>query len=79
MSTGRVGDTEAKGYYLDIQPTTPAIRAARASQSMTLFLSDGGSVQQLTLAASRLCEQAHEVIGSRCYATRARSAASLIP
>ncbi|MGF6604580.1 hypothetical protein P3T23_009336 [Paraburkholderia sp. GAS448] len=42
---------EAKGYYLAIQPATPAIRAARASPPMTLFYTDGGSIQQLTLAS----------------------------
>ena len=42
---------EAKGYYLDIQPATAAIRAARASPPMTLFYTDGGTIQQLTLAS----------------------------
>jgi len=42
---------EAKGYYLQIQPATAAIRIARASPSMTLFYTDGGSIQQLTLAS----------------------------
>ncbi|CAE6857285.1 hypothetical protein R75461_07784 [Paraburkholderia nemoris] len=41
----------AKGYYLDIQPATADIRAARASPPMTLYYTDGGSVQQLTLAS----------------------------
>ncbi|WP_328822831.1 DUF3383 family protein [Paraburkholderia nemoris] len=41
----------AKGYYLDIQPATADIRAARASLPMTLYYTDGGSVQQLTLAS----------------------------
>lgn len=42
---------EALGYYLSIQAASPAVRAARASPPMTLFYTDGGSVQQLTLAS----------------------------
>ncbi|WP_155675439.1 DUF3383 family protein, partial [Burkholderia territorii] len=42
---------EAQGYYLSIQDASPAVRAARASPPMTLFYTDGGSVQQLTLAS----------------------------
>ncbi|UCL84498.1 DUF3383 domain-containing protein [Pseudomonas sp. HS-18] len=42
---------EAKGYYLQIVPATAAIRAERASPSMTLYYTDGGSVQRLTLAS----------------------------
>ncbi|WP_233867107.1 DUF3383 domain-containing protein [Paraburkholderia adhaesiva] len=42
---------EAKGFYLQIAPATAAIRAARASPSMTLYYTDGGSIQTLTLAS----------------------------
>ncbi|WP_160286393.1 DUF3383 domain-containing protein [Pseudomonas knackmussii] len=42
---------QAKGYYLQIVPATAAIRAARTSPSMTLYYTDGGSVQRLTLAS----------------------------
>lgn len=42
---------EAKGYYLQIQPATPDVRVARGSPPMTLFYTDGGSIQQLTLAS----------------------------
>lgn len=42
---------EAKGYYLQIVPATAAIRAERRSPSMTLYYTDGGSVQRLTLAS----------------------------
>lgn len=42
---------EAKGWYLEIVPATAQIRVQRASPSMTLLYSDGGSIQQLTLAS----------------------------
>lgn len=42
---------EAKGYYLEIVPATAAIRAERRSPSMTLYYTDGGSIQRLTLAS----------------------------
>jgi hypothetical protein len=41
----------AKGYYLQIVPATAAIRIARTSPSMTLYYTDGGSIQKLTLAS----------------------------
>jgi hypothetical protein len=40
-----------RGWYLQIVPATAAIRAQRASPSMTLWYTDGGSVQQVTLAS----------------------------
>ncbi|WP_281083905.1 DUF3383 domain-containing protein [Klebsiella quasivariicola] len=41
----------SKGYYLQIDEATPEIRAKRASPTMTLYYSDGGSIQQLSLAS----------------------------
>jgi hypothetical protein len=40
-----------KGWYLQIQPATAAIRAARSSPVMTLYYMDGGSIQSVTLAS----------------------------
>ena len=37
------------GWYLLIQPASPAVRAARLSPAMTLFYTDGQSVQVLNL------------------------------
>ncbi|MGF6444392.1 DUF3383 domain-containing protein [Paraburkholderia youngii] len=42
---------EAKGFYLHIAPATADIRAKRASPSMTLFYTDGESIQELDLAS----------------------------
>lgn len=41
----------AKGWYLQIDDATAAVRADRASPTMTLYYADGGSVQALTLAS----------------------------
>jgi hypothetical protein len=40
-----------QGFYLQIVDATAAIRSARTSPSMTLYYSDGGSIQQLNLAS----------------------------
>ena len=40
-----------QGYYLQISDATAAIRVARASPPMTLYYSDGGSIQNLNLAS----------------------------
>ena len=40
-----------KGWYLQIQPATAAIRAARSSPVMTLYYMDGGSIHSVTLAS----------------------------
>jgi hypothetical protein len=40
-----------QGYYLEIKPATAAIRVDRDSPSQTLYYTDGGSVQKLTLAS----------------------------
>lgn len=40
-----------RGWYLQIVPATAAIRAARSSPSISLWYTDGGSVQQVTLAS----------------------------
>ncbi len=39
------------GFYLQIVDAPAAVRAARGSPSMTLFYSDGESIQQITLAS----------------------------
>lgn len=41
----------AKGWVLQIAPATADIRADRRSPSMTLYYTDGGSIQRLTLAS----------------------------
>ena len=41
----------AKGWYLQIDDATAAVRADRASPTMTLYYADGSSVQALTLAS----------------------------
>jgi hypothetical protein len=39
------------GFYLLIQPATAQVRAARQTPPMTLFYTDGGSIQQITLGS----------------------------
>lgn len=41
----------AQGYYLQIQAAAPSVRAARGTPPMTLWYTDGGSIQQLDLAS----------------------------
>lgn len=41
----------ASGYYLDIKDAAPSTRVARQSPPMTLYYTDGGSVQALSLAS----------------------------
>lgn len=41
----------AAGYYLDIKDAAPSTRVARQSPPMTLYYTDGGSVQALVLAS----------------------------
>ena len=45
------GTIFAKGYVLQIDPATAAIRSDRRSPTMTLYYADGGSVQRLNLAS----------------------------
>lgn len=45
------GTILAKGYVLQIDPATAAIRADRRSPVMTLFYADGGSIHRLNLAS----------------------------
>lgn len=40
---------EQNGWYLDIKPAAPATRALRGSPPMTLYYTDGGSVQRIVL------------------------------
>lgn len=40
-----------QGYYLQILPAIPQVRAARGSPPMTLWYMDGGSVQKINLAS----------------------------
>jgi hypothetical protein len=42
---------EASGWFLDIQPASPQQRANRASPPMTLYYTDGGSVQEIELSS----------------------------
>jgi hypothetical protein len=39
------------GWYLSIVPASPATRAARQSPGISLYFSDGGSIQQINLAS----------------------------
>jgi hypothetical protein len=41
----------ASGWYLDIKQASPAVRVARGSPPMTLYYTDGGSVQSLNLGS----------------------------
>jgi hypothetical protein len=41
-----------QGWYLIIQPATPAQRAARTSPTIVLLYTDGGSIQRITLTAT---------------------------
>jgi hypothetical protein len=45
------GAIASTGYYLQIKPATASQRVTRSSPSMTLFYTDGGSIQSLTLAS----------------------------
>lgn len=42
---------QSTGWYLNIQPASAAVRAARTSPPMTLYYTDGGSIQALNLAS----------------------------
>jgi hypothetical protein len=42
---------QSQGWFLDIKDATPQTRAARASPPMTLYYTDGGSVQQIELSS----------------------------
>lgn len=42
---------QATGWYLNIVPASAAVRAARTSPPMTLYYTDGGSVQSLNLSS----------------------------
>jgi len=41
----------AKGYYMQVLPAPAATRVARTSPPITFYYTDGGSVQQLTVAS----------------------------
>lgn len=41
----------AKGYVIDIQDPSAAVRAARGSPSSTIYYADGGSIQSITVAS----------------------------
>jgi hypothetical protein len=41
----------SQGWYLQILPATPQVRAARGTPPMTFWYMDGGSVQQINLAS----------------------------
>lgn len=40
-----------RGWYLQVSPATAEVRAARGSPPITLWYTDGGSIQQITLAS----------------------------
>lgn len=40
---------QSQGFYLYIQPATPATRVERSSPPITIFYTDGGDVQSLTI------------------------------
>lgn len=42
---------QTQGWFLDIKDATPETRAQRASPPMTLYYTDGGSVQQIELSS----------------------------
>ncbi len=42
---------QTQGWFLDIKDASPEQRAARASPPMTLYYTDGGSVQQIELSS----------------------------
>lgn len=47
-----IADTiQNNGYYLQILDASPIVRAARGSPPMTLWYTDGGSIQQIELAS----------------------------
>jgi len=46
----KVSDTIAtRGWYLQVQPASPAVRAARGSPPILFWYTDGGSVQKIAL------------------------------
>jgi len=42
---------ESVGWFLDIKDASPTVRAARGSPPMTLYYTDGGSIQQIELSS----------------------------
>lgn len=48
-SLGAASAVETQGWYLDIKPASPETRALRNSPPMTLYYTDGGSVQRIVL------------------------------
>jgi hypothetical protein len=44
----------AQGYYLNIQPANPVVKAARTSPNITFFYIDNGSIQSLNLSSVAL-------------------------
>lgn len=45
------GTLTTRGWYLQILPATPQVRAARGTPPMTFWYMDGGSVQKIALAS----------------------------
>lgn len=48
------GILQTRGWYLLIQPSSPATRAARSSPPITFWYVDGGSVQKLSMSSITL-------------------------
>lgn len=47
-----VSDTiQQRGWYIQVAPASPQVRAARASPPINLWYTDGGSVQQITVSS----------------------------
>lgn len=54
ISTDVSTQITAQGYYLQILPAPPSARTTRSSPPMTLWYTDGGSIQQLNIASIEL-------------------------
>ena len=51
----KVSDTIAtRGWYLQVQPATPEVRAARGSPPILFWYTDGGSVQKIALNSAEV-------------------------
>lgn len=50
-SPNAAGVVETQGWYLDIKDASPEQRALRASPPMTLYYTDGGSIQNIELSS----------------------------
>lgn len=51
VNQGAADAVQTAGYFLKISDASPIVRAARGSPPMTLWYTDGGSIQQIVLAS----------------------------